>query len=125
MLKILHVEDEADIREIAQMALELSGDFEVVRCVSGESAPETTNEFTPDVLFLDMMMPGMTGRQTLEPVRERPHLAKIPAIFVTARAQTAETQESKDLGAAEVTGKPFDPKTLGDQIKAILTPPGR
>jgi len=125
MLKILHVEDDADIREIAQMALELSGDFEVVQCVSGESALETINDFTPDVLLLDMMMPGMTGQQTLEHIRKRPHLAEIPAIFMTARAQRAEIQEFKDLGAADVISKPFDPITLGDQIKAILAALGR
>lgn len=120
MIKILHVEDDADIREIAQLALGLSGDFEVVQSASGEEALLMVQAFVPDVLLLDVMMPGMTGRQTLERMREMPALEKTPAIFMTARAQNSEVEELRDLGAAEVISKPFDPMSLGDQIKAAL-----
>ncbi len=120
MIKILHVEDDADIREIAQLALGLSGDFEVVQSASGEEALLMVQAFIPDVLLLDVMMPGMTGRQTLERMREIPALEKTPAIFMTARAQNSEVEELRDLGAAEVISKPFDPMSLGDQIKAAL-----
>ncbi|WP_339773145.1 response regulator [uncultured Pseudosulfitobacter sp.] len=120
MIKILHVEDDADIREIAQLALGLSGDFEVVQSASGEEALLMVQAFIPDVLLLDVMMPGMTGRQTLERMREIPALEKTPAIFMTARAQNSEVEELRGLGAAEVISKPFDPMSLGDQIKAAL-----
>jgi CheY-like chemotaxis protein len=120
MIKILHVEDDADIREIAQLALGLSGDFEVVQSASGEEALLMVQAFIPDVLLLDVMMPGMTGRQTLERMREIPALEKTPAIFMTARAQNSEVEELRELGAAEVISKPFDPMSLGDQIKAAL-----
>ncbi|KIN70333.1 Response regulator receiver domain protein [Sulfitobacter noctilucae] len=120
MIKLLHVEDDADIREIAEMALGLSGEFEIVQCISGEAALAQIENYTPDVLLLDMMMPGMTGRQTLEKMREKPHFATIPAIFMTARAQHAEIEELLATGAAEVISKPFDPMTLGDQIKDAI-----
>ncbi|KEJ94672.1 response regulator [Pseudosulfitobacter pseudonitzschiae] len=120
MIKILHVEDDADIREIAQLALGLSGDFEVVQSASGEEALLMVQAFVPDVLLLDVMMPGMTGRQTLERMRQIPALEKTPAIFMTARAQNSEVEELRELGAAEVISKPFDPMLLGDQIKAAL-----
>lgn len=120
MLKLLHVEDDADIREIAKMALDLSGEFEVTQCHCGEDALEKVQDYTPDVILLDMMMPGMTGRQTLEKMRERPELAEVPAIFMTARAQQSEMEELRGIGAAEVISKPFDPMSLADQIKAAI-----
>jgi len=120
MIKLLHVEDDADIREIAKMALDLSGEFEVVQCESGESALMTVPDYLPDVVLLDMMMPGMTGKQTLEKMREIPQMAEVPAIFMTARAQQSEMEELRSLGAAEVISKPFDPMSLADQVKAAI-----
>lgn len=117
MIKLLHVEDDADIREIALMALELSGDFDVVQCETGEAALNQVQSYTPDVILLDMMMPGMTGRQTLEKMREMDSLRDVPAIFMTARAQHNEIEELRDLGAADVISKPFDPIALADQAQ--------
>lgn len=121
MIKLLHVEDDADIREIAEMALSLSGEFDVSQCESGEEALKFVADFTPDVLLLDLMMPGLTGRETLIEMRKLPHLAKVPAIFMTARAGAAEQEELRKVGAEEVISKPFDPMALADQIKAVLT----
>ena len=67
-----------------------------------------------------MMMPGMTGRQTLEKLRENPVFDAIPAIFMTARAQPNELEELRSIGATEVISKPFDPMSLSDQIKAAI-----
>ena len=120
MIKLLHVEDDEDIREIAEMALGLSGEFEIVQCESGEDALAQVENYTPDVVLLDMMMPGMTGRQTLEKMRERPEFASVPAIFMTARAQHAEIEELLEIGAADVISKPFDPMLLSDQIKDAM-----
>ncbi len=121
MIKLLHVEDDADIREIAKMALELSGDFEVLQCDCGEAALKCVVDFNPDVFLLDMMMPGMTGIQTLEKIREIPGFADIPAIFMTARAQNNEMDELRAIGATEVISKPFDPMSLSDQIKVAIS----
>ncbi len=120
MIRLLHVEDDADIREIALMALDLTGEFEVVQCSSGMEALATITSYTPDVVLLDMMMPGMTGRQTLEKMRETPALANVPAVFMTARAQHAEIDELLQIGAAVVISKPFDPMALPDQIKRAM-----
>lgn len=120
MIKLLHVEDDPDIREIAEMALSLSGRFELLQCASGPEAIEKAATFMPDLIVLDMMMPGMTGRQVLEHLRQIPALSRTPAVFMTARAQHAEMEELLALGAAEVISKPFDPMTLSDQLSAIL-----
>lgn len=124
MIKLLHVEDDPDIREIAEMSLGMSGEFEIVQCESGEDALNVVEDFTPDVILLDMMMPGMTGRQTLEKMREMPALANVPAIFMTARAQQSEQQELYNLGAADVISKPFDPMSLADQVKNAMKDEG-
>ncbi len=120
MIKILHVEDDGDIREIAEMALSLSGDFEVTQCECGEAALSVAPDQRPDILLLDMMMPGMTGCETLIELRKMPHLAHVPAVFMTARAEHVEIATLCSAGAADVIPKPFDPMTLGDQLKEIL-----
>lgn len=120
MIKILHVDDDADIREIAMMSLELSGEFDVFQCSSGAEAIEKAAAFAPDVFLLDMMMPGMTGRETLRHMRKDPTLASVPAVFMTARAQHSEIEELLANGAAEVISKPFDPMALSDQIKQAM-----
>lgn len=120
MIKILHAEDDADIREIAAMALSLSGEFELVQAASGEDAVRQVETFRPDVLLLDMMMPGMTGCEALDKIREKALFKDIPAIFMTARAQNSEIECLHACGASAVISKPFDPLTLGDQIMEIL-----
>lgn len=120
MLRLLHVEDDEDIREVANMALTLSGKFDVLQCPSGEDALQKAPEFNPDVLLLDVMMPGMTGPETLSALREMAQFRETPAIFMTARAQPAEVEALKAASALTVVVKPFDPITLGDQILTAL-----
>ncbi len=120
MIKVLHVDDDEDILEIAMMSLELSGDIEVLRCSSGEEALRKAHEFNPDLFLLDVMMPGMTGPQTLEKLRERPDLKNVPIIFMTARVSAATQEELFKLGAIDVIGKPFDPLMLSARIKSAL-----
>lgn len=120
MLRLMHVEDDEDIREVAKMALEISGAFEVLQCASGEEAIQKAPGFAPDVLLLDVMMPGMSGPTTLENLRKMEGLAETPAIFMTARAQPSEIEELKAISAITVVVKPFDPITLGDQILDAL-----
>jgi len=120
MIKLLHVEDDADIREIAKLSLEMSGEFEVIQCSSGPEALLLLRDYTPDVILLDMMMPGMTGKEALSRMRQLPDLMDTPAVFMTARAQASEIDELRAIGAAEVISKPFDPITLGEQIKNAM-----
>lgn len=120
MLRLMHVEDDEDIREVAKMALEISGQFELLQCESGEEALQKAPEFNPEVLLLDVMMPGMSGPTTLENLRRLPGMERTPAIFMTARAQPAEIEELKAISAIAVVVKPFDPITLGSQIMDAL-----
>ena len=120
MIKLLHVEDDPDIRQIAKLSLELSGEFEIVQCNSGPEAIAQLDSFTPDIILLDMMMPGMTGKETLLHIRQMPAFEQTPAVFMTARAQKSELEELRAIGAADVISKPFDPLSLSDQIKQAI-----
>ncbi len=117
--KILHVEDDPDIREIALMALEVVGGLDVDQCASGADALERAPGIAPGLLLLDVMMPGMSGDETLTALRKMPQFADTPAIFMTAKAQLSEVDRLKQLGALDVITKPFDPMTLADQILKI------
>ena len=119
MIKLLHVDDNDDILEIAKMAFEISDDIEVIQCISGHDALRVANEFIPDLFLLDVMMPGMSGPQTLEKLREIPSLENVPVIFMTARVSTID-QDFFGLGVIDVISKPFDPLTLSAQIKSAL-----
>lgn len=116
---ILHVEDEPDIQEVARMALESFGGFTVETCSSGEQALAEGPAFNPDLILMDVMMPGMDGPTTMQEMRRTPELKDTPVIFMTAKVMEAELQRFRDLGAADVIAKPFDPVTLADQVKDI------
>lgn len=122
-MKLLYVEDEADIRTVASLALEDEG-FEIVFCESGEQALEQLDSFHPDVILLDVMMPGMDGPTTLAQLRLRPELKNTSVIFLTARVQANEIQDFIELGAIAVIPKPFDPMTLADQVRNALKSSG-
>ncbi len=119
MQKILYVEDEADIRAIATVALEDVGGFEVLACGTGTEAIDKGPGFAPDLILLDVMMPDLDGGDTLEVLRRLPELTQTPAIFLTAKAMPAEIERYKELGALDVIAKPFDPMTLADQVREI------
>jgi CheY-like chemotaxis protein len=114
---ILYVEDDPDIREVAAMALELIGGLTVRACASLEEA--LACDVAPDLLLLDVMMPGMDGPSTLGHLRRDPRFAATPAVFITAKANPPEIRRLLDLGAIGVVGKPFDPSTLTDEIRRI------
>lgn len=117
--RILYVEDEPDIRAIAKIALESVGGFTVEVCSSGGKALDSATVFAPDLILLDVMMPGMDGPTTLEALRNLDQTEKTPIIFMTAKAQPHEIERFRDLGALDVITKPFDPMTLSDVIKGI------
>ncbi|OIN14299.1 response regulator [Oceanisphaera psychrotolerans] len=117
--RILYVEDDEDIREIAQLSLEMVGGFTVLLCDSGEQALEQIGAFQPDLILLDVMMPGMDGPSTLTALRQQPEWAQTPVAFMTAKIQPQEIAAYKAMGALDVIAKPFDPIQLPEQIKAI------
>ncbi|MBL4848831.1 MAG: response regulator [Planctomycetes bacterium] len=114
--RILYVEDEPDIRAVAQVALEVVGGFELRFCSSGYEALEAVGAFGPDLILLDVMMPGMDGPSTLEALRREGHA--VPVIFVTAKAQPAEVEAYRALGALDVIRKPFDAMLLAAEVRA-------
>ena len=119
-MKLLYVDDEPDIREVAAMALEMDGSMEVRQAESGRAALELLGGWTPDVILLDVMMPEMDGPATLAEIRSRGELAATPVVFITARAQAQDKARLMALGAVGVITKPFDPMTLAQDVRAIL-----
>ncbi|MGH8805418.1 MAG: response regulator [Polaromonas sp.] len=117
--RILYVEDEPDIRVVAQMALEAVGGFTVIACAGGREALSAAPDARVDLLLLDVMMPGMDGPSTLQALRELPATANTPVIFMTAKVQATEVAAYKALGALDVIPKPFDPMELSAQIQRI------
>lgn len=117
--RIMYVEDEPDIQAIAKLALEAIGRFTVHLCESGTSALTEVEQFGPDLILLDVMMPEMDGPTMLQVLRTLPAFAQTPVIFMTAKAQAHEIEHYKALGALDVITKPFDPMALPQQIREI------
>jgi two-component system OmpR family response regulator len=122
-IHILHVDDEPDIREVAELSLGLDPVFVVRSCGSGDEALVVAAQWQPDVILLDVMMPVMDGPATLSRLRDNPLTARIPVIFMTARAQTRELDRFRGLGAIGVIAKPFDPMSLASSVRNYVQPP--
>lgn len=120
-LKILYVDDEADIRTIVQFALEDEEDLDLRICASGQEALDAVVGDRPDIILLDVMMPAMDGPTTLQRLRGQPGYEGQPVAFVTAKVQPREIAQLKALGAIDVIAKPFDPMALADQVRDLWT----
>lgn len=117
--RILMVDDDSDIRTVAEISLTAVGGFTVEVCASGPEALEKAPAFGPDLILLDVMMPGMDGPTTLKGLREIPALAQTPVIFMTAKVQPQEVAQLVACGALDVLAKPFDPMALSDALRRI------
>ncbi len=117
--RILMVDDDSDIRTVAEISLTAVGGFTVEVCASGPEALERAPAFGPDLILLDVMMPGMDGPTTLKGLREIPALAQTPVIFMTAKVQPQEVAQLVACGALDVLAKPFDPMALPDALRRI------
>jgi len=115
--KIMLVEDDVDIQQIVDISLSAISGYEIMLCDSGYEAIEKAKSFSPDIILLDVMMPGMDGPSTLKKLRENPDTAEIPVIFLTAKIMPQEIQEYKNMGAVDVISKPFNPLTLSERIQ--------
>ena len=119
-IRVLHVEDEPDIREVVEIALSLDPDFVTQSCNSGQEALAIAADWSPDIILLDVMMPVMDGPATLAQLQNDARTAEIPVVFMTARAQTHELDLFRSLGAVGVIPKPFDPMTLAASVRSYV-----
>ena len=117
--RILYVDDDDDIREVAEMALTAVAGLSVRPCSTGTEAVAAAVDFDPQLIVLDVMMPGMDGPATLAALRSHEVTRSIPVVFLTAKVQREEVDHYRALGACDVIAKPFDPMTLGDQLREI------
>jgi CheY-like chemotaxis protein len=118
--RVLLIDDEDDIREVAGMSLETVAGWTTMAASSGREGLKIAAEQLPDAILLDVMMPDMDGPSTFRNLQESAATRSIPVIFLTAKAQTREQRGFRELGAQGVISKPFDPLTLADQISELL-----
>jgi two-component system OmpR family response regulator len=119
LLRVLCVEDDDDIRRILRLSLEKIGRMTVELVADPTQAMESMLASRPQLVMLDWMMPGIDGPALLRKMRENPATRGIPVVFVTAKASQRELAELRALGAAAAISKPFAPKDLPDQLRAI------
>ncbi|HEX8671921.1 MAG TPA: response regulator [Longimicrobium sp.] len=118
--RVLVIDDEDDIREVAQLALEAVAGWEVFGASSGAEGLRLAAEHVPDAILLDVMMPEMDGPSTFRALRAQPATAEIPVILLTAKVQATDRTRFQDLGVNGVLTKPFDPMELARQIEEVL-----
>lgn len=119
-IPVLYVDDDPDIREVAEMALSLDPELDVRTCGSGTDAAALVCEWLPRLILLDFMMPGLDGPATLRLLRENSSLDDVPVVFITARTASKDVESLLAAGAAGVLAKPFDVMTLAAQCRSFL-----
>jgi two-component system, OmpR family, response regulator len=117
--RVLYVDDDPDIREIAELALGDLAGLTVAVGSSGLEALDLVRSFGPQLVLLDVMMPGMDGPTAMQQIHDDPEFGQLPVVFLTAKIQSDEVERYLRLGAVDVIAKPFDPLTLGDQLREI------
>ena len=118
--QLLVIDDEDDIREVARLSLELTEGWTVVVANSGAVGTALALSMKPDAILLDVMMPDMDGPSTLRALQQQVATKFIPVIFLTAKVQSADRRKFMELGVRGIIPKPFDPLTLGKQIRDVL-----
>ena len=117
--RVCYVEDDEDIQRIVRMSLERLGKMTVQIVTDPLTAIGAMTAFKPDLVMLDWMMPGMDGPTLFREMKKRPEVAALPVVFITAKAAQRDLDELKRLGAAGTISKPFSPKDLPEQLRAI------
>ena len=117
--RICYVEDDEDIQRIVRMSLEKVGKMTVELVSDPMVAIERITAFKPELVMLDWMMPGMDGPALLRKMREVPETRDLPVVFITAKASQRELDELRTMGAVGTISKPFSPRDLPDQLRAI------
>ena len=117
--RVCYVEDDEDIQRIVRMSLERVGKMTVEIVGDPMVAVDAIVGFKPDLVMLDWMMPGMDGPTLFRKLKEDPRTKDLPVVFITAKATPAEMEELRALGALGAISKPFAPKDLPDQLRAL------
>ncbi len=118
--KILLVDDDEDIRAIGEISLHDVGGWETALAADASEAVRVAKSFRPDVILLDVMMPGTDGPGTLNLLRDTPETADIPVVFLTAKSVREDLDALRALGPAGMIAKPFDPMELPQRIREIF-----
>jgi CheY-like chemotaxis protein len=117
--RICYVEDDEDIQRIVRMSLERIGKMTVEVVTDPMVALGAITAFKPDLVMLDWMMPGMDGPTLFRKMKQLPEMSVLPVVFITAKATQRDMDELIALGAAGTISKPFSPKDLPEQLRAI------
>jgi CheY-like chemotaxis protein len=116
---VLYVDDDPDICAVVKLTLSLMAGLKVETALSGDQGVAMAIALRPDLILMDVMMPGLDGPGALERMRQIPRIAEIPVIFMTAKVLPAELAHFRELGVIGVIGKPFDPAKLADDLSAV------
>ena len=117
--RVLVADDDPIILRLLEVNLGLEG-FAVVTAGRGEDAIRQAQEMRPDLIILDVMMPGMSGYEVADQLRNDPDTAGIPVVFLSARAQEEDRKRGHALGVAAYVTKPFDPADLVDIVRRLV-----
>jgi CheY-like chemotaxis protein len=118
--RLLVIDDEDHIREVAAVSLEMVGGWDVLTASSGSEGIASAQAEQPDAILLDVMMPDMDGPTTLQHLQRNPSTCHIPVVFLTAKVQASDHRRFADLGVTGVLAKPFDPMALPDDVAGLL-----
>ena len=119
-IRILHVDDDPDIRDVAGLTLALDPELVVDSVGSGADALDFMAQTMPDLMLLDVMMPDMAGPSLFRRMKADPAMAQLPVVFMTAVSDTKIFDTLVELGAAGIISKPFDPLSLADELKTTF-----
>ena len=119
-MRIIHVDDDPDIRDLTRLSFELDGHFAVESFSTGADALEGAKASPPDLMLLDVMMPEMDGKELRRRLLAMPQTRDIPVVFMTALSDRAAMDELIGLGAIGIISKPFDAIALADDLKRLI-----
>jgi DNA-binding response OmpR family regulator len=120
--RILIVDDDPVILRLLKVNFEMEG-FAVLTADNGIAGVDTATTEIPDVILLDVMMPGMNGIEVAEKLRDQSSTRMIPIVFVSAKAQSVDIRAGLNAGAVDYVTKPFDPVELVDKVQGLLAQP--
>ncbi len=118
-LRVVLIDDDPDLRSLIKLTLEFTAGWHVTTAEDGASGIQTVVAERPDVVVVDLMMPGMDGYEVCQRLKREPATAGIPVVLLTARKELDEEQLAR-VGAAGVVFKPFEPERLAQRVRELV-----